>query len=498
MLTVVGLLTYVLLHINRTLLIKKNTMTAPNHIVGGIVFTGIFTSLWNVNIFADPYYLTATVIFSLLPDIDTPKSIIGKPFYPLSRWIYRKYGHRTITHSILATIILTLTVYIFEKLHGIQHTHYSQIVFFAYFGHILLDMFTTSGAPLLYPFWKNPCVIPGNVAYRFKTGNLKQEGILFIVFLCSSVFMQNLFSQGFWLTYNQQFNDITHVYREFTKSNKLYTVDYDLYSFQKHYKGTGNLVYADWQQLYILTKDSLMHLQEGQQGLKIKLLKPMATKHILTTKRVDFSHISADSLNYLVNDKFISYAKITSTEKADVVTMERKVHDYFFELKNQYNLYFSKSLQDTIKFQTVVDNSEANQRMKYEENKLKIQQQILEKQTQIAQEESSISINNEPYYKALQDLQDAKNNLANTSDSYEINELKNKIISLNKFLENHKPKDSRNLALMRVQLSGLQTQLNKPFRYISNKKIKNDDILEFTGYFEYFLLPEEKSKFAKK
>ena len=155
-------------------------------------------------------------------------------------------------------------------------------------------------------------------------------------------------------------------------------------------------------------------------------------------------------------------------------------------------------MQDTIRFQTVVDNSEANQRMKYEENKLKIQQQILEKQTQIAQEESSISINNEPYYKALQDLQDAKNNLANTSDSYEINELKNKIISLNKFLENHKPKDSRNLALMRVQLSGLQTQLNKPFRYISNKKIKNDDILEFTGYFEYFLLPEEKSKFAKK
>ncbi len=57
-------------------------MTAPNHIAGGIVFTGIFTSLWNINIFTDPYYITATVIFSLLPDIDTPKSIIGKPFYP--------------------------------------------------------------------------------------------------------------------------------------------------------------------------------------------------------------------------------------------------------------------------------------------------------------------------------------------------------------------------------------------------------------------------------
>lgn len=473
-------------------------MTAPNHIAGGIVFTGIFTSLWNVNIFSNPYYLAVTIFVSLLPDIDTPKSIIGKPFYPISRWLYRKYGHRTITHSLLFCVILTLITYVFEKLNGIEHTHYSQIVFFAYFGHLLLDMFTTTGVPILYPFWKNPCVIPGNVAYRFNTGNLKQEGIIFVVFLFSGAFMSNLFAQGFWLTYNQQFNDITHVYREFTKSNKLYKVDYDLHSFQKHYKGQGNLVYADWQQLYILTKDSLMHLQEGQQGLKIKLLKPIATKHILTTKRVNFSHISADSLNILVNDKFISYAKITSTQKADVVTMERKVHDYYFELKNEYNLFFSKSLQDTIRFQTVVDNSEVNQRLKYEENKLKIQQQILEKQMQIAQEENYIKINNEPYYNALSDLQNAKNQLENATDSYEINELKNKIIALNKFLANSKARDSKSLALMRVQLSGLQNQLNKPFRYISNKKVKQNDILEFTGYFEYFLLPEEKTKFAKK
>lgn len=473
-------------------------MTAPNHIAGGIVFTGIFTSLWNVNIFSNPYYLAVTILVSLLPDIDTPKSIIGKPFYPISKWLYRKYGHRTITHSLLFCAILTLITYVFEKLNGIEHTHYSQIVFFAYFGHLLLDMFTTTGVPILYPFWKNPCVIPGNVAYRFNTGNLKQEGIIFVIFIFSGAFMSNLFAQGFWLTYNQQFNDITHVYREFTKSNKLYKVDYDLHSFQKHYKGQGNLVYADWQQLYILTKDSLMHLQEGQQGLKIKLLKPIATNNILTTKRVNFSHITADSLNKLVDDKFISYAKITSTQKADVVTMERKIHDYYFELKNEYNLFFSKSLQDTIRFQTVVDNSEVNQRMKYEENRLKIQQQILEKQTQIAQEENSIKINNEPYYNALSDLQNAKNQLENTTDSYEINELKNKIIALNKFLANSKARDSKSLALMRVQLSGLQSQLNKPFRYISNKKIKQNDILEFTGYFEYFLLPEEKSKFAKK
>lgn len=462
-------------------------MTAPNHIAGGIVFTGIFTSLWNVNIFADPYYLGATIFISLLPDIDTPKSLIGKPFYPLSKWLYRKYGHRTITHSILFALILTLITYIFQRLQIIP-PHYAIIVFFAYFGHLLLDMLTTTGVPLLYPFWRNPCVIPGNPNYRFSTGNIKQEGIIFVVFLCSSIFMSNLFLQGFWLTYNQQFNDITHVYREFTKSNKLYKIDYDLYNFQKHIKGSGYLVYADFQQLYIMANDTILHLREGQQGLKINTLKPYHTGHILTTKRVSFAHISADSLNVLVDDKFIAYTKITATDKADVITLQRKIHDYYFELKNEHNLYFSKSLKDTLKIQTT-DNSEINQRMKYEENRLRIQQQILEKQTQIASEENAINSANQPYYTAVNDLEVAKNQLKNTSDSYEINELKNRIISLQKFVDSHSPRDSKSLALMRVQLAGLQQELAKPFRYISNKKISSDKLLLFSGYFDYFVLP---------
>lgn len=464
-------------------------MTAPNHIAGGIVFTGIFTSLWNINIFAEPYYLATTILVSLLPDIDTPKSIIGKPFYPLSKWIYRKYGHRTITHSLLFTVILTLITFIFQRLQIIP-PNFTIIVFFAYFGHLLLDMLTTSGVPLLYPFWRNPCVIPGNPNYRFSTGNIKQEGIIFVVFICSSIFMNNLFSQGFWLTYNQQFNDITHVYREFTKSNKLYKIEYDLYNFQKPVKGSGYLVYADFQQLYIVANDTIIRLREGQQGLKINVLKPYNTGKTLTTKRVEFSHISADSLNQLLADKFISYTKITATDKADVITLERKIHDYYFELKNEHNLFFSKSLKDTLKIETV-DNSEATQRMKYEENRLKIQQQILEKETQIASEENAIRTINEPYYTALNDLQNAKNQLKNTTDSYEINELKNRIISLQKFIDSHSPRDSKSLALMRVQLAGLQKELAKPFRYISNKKINNDKNLLFTGYFDYFVLPKK-------
>ena len=53
-------------------------MTSINHVAGGIAFTGVFSSFWNLNIFEKPEYLIATVVFSVLPDIDHTKSPIGK------------------------------------------------------------------------------------------------------------------------------------------------------------------------------------------------------------------------------------------------------------------------------------------------------------------------------------------------------------------------------------------------------------------------------------
>ena len=79
-------------------------MTAPNHIVGGFCFTGVFASIGGINILQD-YRLIPIILFaSLLPDIDHTKSVIGKLFFPLARAINRKYGHRTITHLSLIHI----------------------------------------------------------------------------------------------------------------------------------------------------------------------------------------------------------------------------------------------------------------------------------------------------------------------------------------------------------------------------------------------------------
>ena len=79
-------------------------MKAPNHIVGGYVFTGLVSSLLGWNIFTDPVLLGVTFLGSLMPDIDHPRSLLGRSFFPISKVINRRFGHRTITHLSLIHI----------------------------------------------------------------------------------------------------------------------------------------------------------------------------------------------------------------------------------------------------------------------------------------------------------------------------------------------------------------------------------------------------------
>ena len=125
-------------------------MTAPNHIIGGIVITGLFGSFMNMNILASPWYIVTTIFASLLPDIDHTRSIIGKMFLPFSRFLNRRYGHRTITHSLIIMIALSLLSAFLETTF-LHSSIYSKIFFLSYFSHLILDMMTVQGVPLLYP-----------------------------------------------------------------------------------------------------------------------------------------------------------------------------------------------------------------------------------------------------------------------------------------------------------------------------------------------------------
>ncbi len=114
-------------------------MTAPNHLAGGVIFTGLFCSFFSVNIFASPLFITATIIGSLLPDIDHTKSWIGKSVFPLAKWLSRNYGHRTITHSIFFLLgVYLLSIFVEKNFR--EDFSVSTILLFAILSHLIFDM----------------------------------------------------------------------------------------------------------------------------------------------------------------------------------------------------------------------------------------------------------------------------------------------------------------------------------------------------------------------
>ena len=74
-------------------------MTSTSHLASSAFFYLAATALLESSVNIEG--LAVTAVGSLLPDIDTPTSSIGRPFFPLARWINQNMGHRTVTHSLL-------------------------------------------------------------------------------------------------------------------------------------------------------------------------------------------------------------------------------------------------------------------------------------------------------------------------------------------------------------------------------------------------------------
>lgn len=200
-------------------------MTGINHKAGGLTFTATFCSFFDVNILADWRYIVFTLFFSLLPDIDHNKSIIGKIFRPISGWLSTRYGHRTVTHSLAFYLSVVLFVAFTDRLFRPDFT-YTLICAFALASHLIFDMCTVQGIPLFYPFSKRPCVLPGNPNLRLSSSNIKGEAVVFMFFCAGFFFNQPLFENGFWSQYNKVFLDYEHISREVAAAPDVLEVTY--------------------------------------------------------------------------------------------------------------------------------------------------------------------------------------------------------------------------------------------------------------------------------
>ncbi|MCZ2802064.1 metal-dependent hydrolase [Vibrio alginolyticus] len=117
---------------------------------------------------------------ALLPDVDTPDSSFGSkvPFisYPLSGI----FGHRGITHSLLAIIAIawTLKTYIFTDNGSTDlYVLFMWPLAIGYLSHLFADLFSYAGVPLFYP-----------LRYKFRIPALS-SGVAHVIIYVSSLAM---------------------------------------------------------------------------------------------------------------------------------------------------------------------------------------------------------------------------------------------------------------------------------------------------------------------
>jgi inner membrane protein len=108
----------------------------------------------------DPLSLGLAVLGSLLPDIDHPKSWVGKRVWPVSLVCSKLFGHRGLTHSLIA-IAGCLTLLNSEIL---PLTVAAPLVV-GYLSHLAADLLTPGGLRLTWPLkgtWALPLCRTGS------------------------------------------------------------------------------------------------------------------------------------------------------------------------------------------------------------------------------------------------------------------------------------------------------------------------------------------------
>ena len=220
-------------------------MTAPTHITFAeflylllLTTTGVALNSLNA---------TAIAVASVLPDIDTPASYPGRVIPVFSKYLERRYGHRTLTHSV--TFIAGLVVLLLPI--RLVNTDMFACILAGYASHPFLDTMTVHGVKLFYPLSSSKCVFPMEVnnphRYRLQTGS-KMDRMLGVFFLlgCIPVFL--IAHQGyerFIRSTQRNIESAVRDYNEFSRDNIVFATAaaYNMLTKQP-FRGTVEIVGA--------------------------------------------------------------------------------------------------------------------------------------------------------------------------------------------------------------------------------------------------------------
>jgi membrane-bound metal-dependent hydrolase YbcI (DUF457 family) len=179
-------------------------MIAPTHALYGATFSLIVLAVFGVQESVHWSLILVGILGALCPDLDMPTSTIGRLFPFVSKPLERRFGHRSVTHSLLGWGIATL---VFALLLGgtflglklvtsrsiglvasgltwwlaeIQAATMLRLVMsfsVGYLSHIVLDMITPRGVQLLWPNPKRDVVFRGT-QLTVETGSIREWGVV--------------------------------------------------------------------------------------------------------------------------------------------------------------------------------------------------------------------------------------------------------------------------------------------------------------------------------
>jgi inner membrane protein len=138
-------------------------MRGYTHLIAGIAAGYLLTG--------QPEYLLASAAGALLPDLDSPQSLLGSKIPVIS---LLGGGHRSWMHSLAGLTVFSLPAYLYNPAAGYA-------VAAGCMTHLLLDMLNPKGIKLFWPFgkWRHIIGIPSNSTL----GNMFISSLIIVLLL---------------------------------------------------------------------------------------------------------------------------------------------------------------------------------------------------------------------------------------------------------------------------------------------------------------------------
>jgi inner membrane protein len=287
-------------------------MLAPTHSVFGIFLTLIFLAVFGIQLSLHWSIILVAILGAIIPDIDHPRSVIGRTFPFISIPLERRYGHRTITHSFIgwffSSIVFSVVVVFISLIYAILIrsadplsnpliARWVAAFSISYFSHLILDMFNPRGSQMFWPDTGRD-VLPKNPRFRPESGSREEIFIFIVLFflmlLAFPISKYGIASSLRWLMATpgsaiQEYKTMkTHAYLEFT----------GVFSDTKEpIEGVGEILDVQSSRMVIIYKKDIFTLSDDLSAdiLASHVRIKWTPQPIIVTKK-EFKDESRDSL----------------------------------------------------------------------------------------------------------------------------------------------------------------------------------------------------------